>query len=92
MKAYTLKERLTAGLLALGWQACPTGSGKYTCFTHSERGPEHKRFVGSSGALRSGRSASNSISLNFGDDRIYKAVLEAGDKALAKPTLSEFKA
>ena len=79
----TYKERLIAGLLALGWQEDKTAKGRYTTFTKTG----HKKiFVGSNGALRQGRSASASRSMGCpaSPGGFYRSVLSAAE-ALNKP-------
>ncbi len=75
---HTIKERLIAGLTARGYTPSVTGSGKYQAFKHPER--RGLLFVGKSGALRVGHTASGSSSLQ--DTGTYKDILAAGDAAL----------
>jgi hypothetical protein len=89
------QERLIAGLLALGFTACPSRSGKYQAFNRNELDKENRDvylFVGSSGALRKGHCASDSFSI--GDPArqspAYRLILEKGDKALDKSSFAGF--
>jgi len=99
MKTY--KERLEAGLLALGWHAVETASGKYSAFAKDIRTPI--LYIGNAGALRAGACASQSHSIGDPSRQtaFYVKVLAAGDQALAalpqamgtsniKNTLKEF--
>jgi len=79
-KIMTYKEQLIRGLLALGWKVDDTSaSSKYKAFT-SPFGEDQRLFVGSNGALRSGRVATQSHSI--GDPQhqtsYYIKVLKAG--------------
>lgn len=57
----TIKEKLTAALLAQGWVINTAArTQKYTEFVHKDQ--EFRVFVGKSGACRYGKSASDSIS------------------------------
>ena len=86
MKTY--KDRLSAGLQALGWQQHRIQSSKYVAFTHPDYG-ELLLFVGNAGALRTGRCASDSVSI--GDPtrqgKFYQRVLAACPAATAAPSL-----
>ncbi len=84
MNKHTYKERLMAGLLALGHLKCDDQpSKKYVAF--QKPGSLNKTFVGPNGALRHGVSATNSISVGCptGPDAYFKKVLDAGDTAIA---------
>lgn len=84
MTKQTYKERLIAGLLALGW--VKESVGRYTVFTKADS--LDKMFVGEKGALRYGRCATKSISIGDpGTARhtMYAKVLEAG--TVKEPTL-----
>ena len=62
MKMKTWKEKLVAGLLAMGFtQDVNIRSQKYVAFTHPSR--HDTLFVGKSGALRAGLTASTSYSV-----------------------------
>lgn len=78
----TYKERLIAGLKALGYSEDPKNKSKYAAFVHPER--NNKMFVGTAGALRSGTSASSSFSIGdpANKSKHYMIVLDAGEKAL----------
>lgn len=81
----TFKERLEAGLKAMGYREVPAGTGsrKYTVFVKDDSKPG-KLFVGKAGALRSGRTVSDSFSV--GDpgnmSAVYQRILTAGDTQL----------
>lgn len=79
----TFAERLIAGLTSKGYVEDITDRSRYTAFTHTTE-PARKVFVGKNGALRVGRTASDSISIGVpaGHSPQYKMVLAAGDKAL----------
>lgn len=83
MAKHTIKERLVAGLQAKGWQPCPKRTtSKLQAF--EKAGVRSVVFVGVNGALRSGRTASDSYSLErtaaYADVLSYgTAVLEAKD-------------
>ncbi len=74
----TFKERLIAGLLAMGYVVDNTDKSRYTAFV--KLGQKRKLFVGENGALRVGRCASKSFSLGdpsrLSDD--YQRVLAVG--------------
>lgn len=74
----TYKERLVAGLKALGWVEDRTDKSKYTAFTHPEK--EGKAFVGQYGALRLGECASRSFSIGDPANQtvVYKEILAKG--------------
>lgn len=77
MPKLTFKERLIAGLLALGWRQDNSDRSRYTAFVNHGA---PKLFVGENGALRMGECASRSHSV--GDPnrqtKFYTQVLEAG--------------
>lgn len=85
----TYKERLVAGLRAKGYKPVAQLSGRYEAFADADL--ERKVFVGVSGALRVGRTATSSYSI--GDPQrqteTYKALLSAGDRALGPATTAE---
>jgi len=76
----TYKEKLCIGLEALGFKRDLSDRSKYAAFTKGTAtvAIQGKIFVGTSGALRTGRCASDSISV--GDPTrmtpFYKLVLE----------------
>jgi hypothetical protein len=78
---HTLKERLSAGLQALGWRQIP-GRSKYETWTKSTQ--KHLLFVGTHGALRAGPCASKSWSIGDSMNRraFYMEVITEGDKVL----------
>lgn len=82
---HTYKERLIAGLKALGYSVDKTNRSKYTALTHPGR--ELKSFIGANGAFRIGKSASNSTSIGDPGNQggAYKKVLRKGDEALTPP-------
>lgn len=78
----TLKQRLEAGLAVRGWHAAPAKTSKYSVWR-----ADHTAsfiFVGTSGALRIGRSASDSRSIGDPSNltHLYSNILADGDKAL----------
>ncbi len=77
----TYQERLIAGLTAMGYKPIEHKSGLYKAFIRN--GP--KMFVGPNGALRTGRSASNSHSVGDPSQQtgFYSMVLARGDATLA---------
>lgn len=75
---HTIKDRLIAGLLALGWKQVEGRSSKYTTFERP--GTNRRMFVGSNGALRIGRCATNSVSAQ--QTQLYAECLKMGDAAL----------
>lgn len=83
MKKNTFAQRLVAGLKALGYAVDTTNKSRYLAFVHPEK--ENKAFVGSNGALRAGRSASNSMSMGDPSNLTgwYRIVLKKGDEVLA---------
>ena len=87
----TYKERLEAGLQALGWQADTTGSGKYSAWRKA--GMKSKAFVGSNGALRLGECASRSFSVGDATRQkgFYAEVLAKGDATFPKEGSELFK-
>lgn len=90
MSKHTFEERLVAGLLADGWHEVPASS-RYRTF---EKAGKPHVFVGSSGALRMGRTASSSRSV--GDPQrqttIYQAILALGTDKLENGALNELRA
>lgn len=84
----TYEQRLVAGLVVLGWAEQPRG--KYRVFTHPEK--ECKLFVGSAGALRKGRVATESRSVGDPSNKTmyYLKVLEYGDASAKRDELAEF--
>jgi len=93
MKTY--KERLTAGLLALGWREVNTASGKYTAFTDGKAGTPIL-YVGNAGALRVGSCASQSHSIGdpVRQTAFYQKVLAAApqEQKVVAPTLRSLSA
>lgn len=79
MSKHTLEARLCAGLVASGWTESPGRSGKYRTFTKAGMRP---MLVGPSGALRSGRTVSQSFSLLMPRSSLYDTLLEKGEAAL----------
>jgi hypothetical protein len=81
-KKHSIADRLGAGLRALGYTESPCSSRKYQMFR--QRGYRNY-FVGKSGALRCGDTASGSWSMGCPGDvtPTYRKVLREGDKALA---------
>ena len=81
----TYKERLEAGLVALGYRLVPGVSRKYVAY-HKEPS-KSKLFVGKLGALRSGTSATGSFSLGDPSNMtaVYQRILAAADGKLATP-------
>lgn len=79
MAKMTLADRLAAALTHIGCVEQPK-QGKYRKFSHVD--PEKKGkiwfFVGKSGALRSGKNATTSISLT--DGHFYKGLLAATEE------------
>lgn len=77
MKTY--KERLIAGLKAMGYVEDPNDRSKYVAF--KDRNSHLKLFVGNAGALRKGRCASDSFSLGDPSRQtaFYQTVLLNGD-------------
>ncbi len=77
----TYQERLIAGLTAMGYKPIEHKSGLYKAFIRN--GP--RMFVGPNGALRTGRSASNSHSVGDPSQQtgFYSMVLAKSDEALS---------
>lgn len=77
------KRQLTInGLKACGWREVkPAPSRKYLAFDHNDG--QGRMFVGGSGALRSGRTVSDSVSLT--DTRQHKQIMDIGRGVLAPP-------
>lgn len=63
----TIRERLRAGLEAKGWKF-DHSTGRYWVMTRPDK--TFKLFLGENGALRKGRSGTQSISLT--DSKFYK--------------------
>ena len=78
MPNLTFKERLAAGLLALGYVPDPTDRSRYSAYT--KPGHKNKLFIGESGALRCGECASRSFSIGCPADMTpkYAFVLDKG--------------
>jgi hypothetical protein len=75
------KDKLIAGLLALGWKRdLNTRSAKYFAFFHPDK--QTLIFVGDRGALRMGDCASNSHSIGDPSNQtpVYKRILNGGVK------------
>lgn len=74
----TYAERLTKGLLAMGWKIDHADRSRYVAFTHV--GHKFKLFVGPNGALRSGRTASASSSIGDAtrQNSFYKGIVQRG--------------
>ena len=82
MARNTIKERLEAGLTALGWRKEQSGGARVAGWTHVNY--KTKIFVGDNGGFRAGQSKSQSHSVCFaGVHPFYTQCLVAGDKALA---------
>lgn len=95
MKKFTFADRLVAGLKAKGWTQVQCGSRKYMEFVkRDEKGKEHRRFVGPSGALRAGECVSRSFSIGDPGNQtaVYRAYLAEGDAVLAaqSPVATEY--
>lgn len=84
MSKPTLSELLTAGLAALGWTHVEGRSSKYTTFEKDYA--KFRIFVGRNGALRAGRTASTSQSLE--NTQFRERVLTAGTSKLSIPTIA----
>jgi len=80
----TFKERLEAGLKAMGYREIPGVTRKYTTFVKDDES-KRKLFVGKSGALRSGKCASGSFSLGDPSNQTapYVRILKEGDNVLS---------
>ena len=77
---HTIRERLEAGLKRAGYsRAEKRDTSKYRAWHRGK--DEQCLFVGSSGALRKGKVASNSFSLQYSS--FYKAILNIGDAELS---------
>ena len=89
MASYTYKERLTAGLVAIGWVLDRNDRSKYDAYVKVSGGSQ-KLFVGPSGALRSGECASRSYSVGCPgmEGGFYTKLLQRGDTALAQVRLA----
>lgn len=99
MKTKTFKERLEAGLRALGYAQVHSHTQKYTSWMHPDLPADRTLFVGPNGALRVGRCASKSVSMcdaasyNWAREQnrwspsssAYKRILEHGDGQLMVP-------
>jgi len=90
----TIQERLTTGLLAMGFEAHPGKSGKYHAFYRNELDKQGRHvylFIGSNGALRKGHCASDSYSIGCPSmpSTAFKIILEKGDAVLNKPIAFE---
>ena len=87
------EAKLCIGLRVLGWQELPEKRGKYRVFSNRK---ETLLFVGSSGALRAGRCASDSFSIGCPAHQSgrFKAVIaayETSDEAIrARPITEKF--
>ena len=80
----TYRDRLVAGLGALGWTPdIRATTRKYEVFIN-DNGTVQRLFVGPSGALRAGACATKSFSVGCprSERGFYLKVLTAGDKAL----------
>lgn len=77
----TYAERLTKGLLAMGWKIDHGDRSRYVAFTHV--GHKFKLFVGPNGALRSGTCASKSSSIGDATRQgsFYKGIVQRGTPA-----------
>lgn len=77
-----LQNQISEKLTLLGMKEAPSKSKKYRVFEHPEQAG-HFYFVGTAGALRSGRTASDSFSIGSGQkaleklDRIFKKRIAA---------------
>jgi len=82
MKKHTYRERLEAGLLVFDWALIQSSSRKYNMWVKEGKISLH---VGKLGALRAGRTLSESFSIGDPANQRpqYKAYLEAGDRVLA---------
>ncbi len=82
MKTY--QERLIAGLTAMGYKPDPTNKSHYKAFVHPQS--DGRLFVGTNGALRSGRTASSSHSVGDPSRQtgFYTKVLAKGDAAASE--------
>ena len=85
MKIKKLREMVIEAIVKRGATAVPSRTRKYMTF--SRPADEQFYFVGHNGALRVGRSASNSISLERG--AFYKSILDAYHDQLKAPTYDE---
>lgn len=73
----TISEQLASGLEKLGWVECEDRS-KYRAFVHPNQ--TYKLFLGSHGALRAGKNASQSMSMGDSANRstFWKRAFDAG--------------
>ncbi len=78
MPNLTFRERLIAGLLALGYKRDLTDRSHYEAFTRP--GLDDKLFVGTNGALRKGHCASKSWSIGDATRQtpVYSQILAKG--------------
>ena len=79
MARNTIKERLEAGLTALGWRKEASTGHRTSGWTKA--GDISKIFVGENGGFRAGRCKSQSHSIQY--TPFYEQTLAAGDAAIA---------
>lgn len=84
MPQHTFKERLIAGLKAMGYRQVENERSHYTAFYNPTSKLTTRYFVGDAGALRMGSKASHSWSIGCPADKTgsYLKLLAVGDKAL----------
>lgn len=80
MPKHTVTDTIIAGLQALGYVEQESSSRKYRKFTHPTKADVQPFHVGKAGALRYGRLASASVSMDRTDAR--RRIIIAGQKAL----------
>lgn len=80
MAKFTTTEIIVAGLKAIGYTEKPCASRKYHQFEKLSDPNVHPLYVGKAGALRYGRTVTDSVSMERTDAR--RRIVNAGQKAL----------